>query len=834
MAAKDQNQEYISSLQDFSKSVEYLVKAIQNQVASNENTFADIISSSKEQAESMSEAAKQLVVMSEDLRLSRKNSDQILNIVKGIKKERQSGIWDKLDPKDKVKGVAQGISTVALMAGSILAIGTAFALLDDVDFGTVMALAIALPLMAIAFGEVADHIKDPKHALSVGASMVVMSASIAASGYILSSMPVLSFMQMVSAVAVSAAMGVAMYGLANAADDIGSKKLANLYAIIPAIPLVAAGIVGAGFVLQNMPNIGTEQFLSTIGVGVALATTMVPLALAASLMKSNNAGSLLTLTALLPVISASIVASALVLQNMPQFDFSDTMKASFAITLASTTMAGGIFLMNKMGLGIKEVAIGTAAMTIMSAGLMASSWILSVGNYSNYPSVDWAEGVGLSMLGYLPSVLVTGAIAATGIGALVISAGIASMLGIAAGLVATSKIISKGKYEQGPSVEWSQGVGLALSAFGSVMAQMSPSLVGLIMGDTLTDRIDSIKLLGASLVEVADIIRVGNFTGGPKKEWAQGVGLSIKYFAEALSDLDTGWFSDNTKENMKAIPEMARMLNKVGFIVSSGKYEGGPSVEWAKAVGSVVSVFATSIATLADEMDPSDMLEWIPAMKQLAPLIRDMAGQFNGVQFKDYPSENWSNGVLSFMDGFSNIGSIGSNVSTQAKQIRVLGSSFMYLSKSINSLSYSLKKINKVPDLSGIYGGLVTLSVVDNDNLNKVLYSVDKKKDQFTKILNMVKANSDTSINDASFATTKSSVDVGIKDKNKNPAFTNSTNVQSIQTVNKKKIETKKDSKVENYLYRLITLQKETIQALHEISDNTGTRDFDSCLKSKS
>jgi len=47
---------------------------------------------------------------------------------------------------------------------------------------------------------------------------------------------------------------------------------------------------------------------------------------------------------------------------------------------------------------------------------------------------DWAEGVGLSLLASLPVVLGFGLVAATGIGALVIGAGILSMMAVAAGI----------------------------------------------------------------------------------------------------------------------------------------------------------------------------------------------------------------------------------------------------------------------------------------------------------------------------------------------------------------------------------------------------------------
>ena len=72
------------------------------------------------------------------------------------------------------------------MAGAILAIGSAFKVIGEVDFKSVLALSVALPLLAISFDQVGQTTKSPKEAGLIALNMVIMSVGIASSGAILS------------------------------------------------------------------------------------------------------------------------------------------------------------------------------------------------------------------------------------------------------------------------------------------------------------------------------------------------------------------------------------------------------------------------------------------------------------------------------------------------------------------------------------------------------------------------------------------------------------------------------------------------------------------------
>ena len=893
-----QEQEYIASLQNFSQSIEYLVEAIKNQVETEKVSIETALGNAKEESKQVLEIAKTLSVISEDVKDTKQNSQEILKHIRSLRRQKETGFFETLSGvKNKAKGIAEGIQTVALMASSILAIGLAFKVIGDVDFKSVLALSISLPLVAIAFNKVAETKLTPKEALSTGIAMVIMSAAVSASGYVLSTMPTLSFMQMVSAIAVSAAMGIAMYGLGEAAQQLGkgTKGIKNLYAIVPVLPFVAAGIVASGYILASMPTIGFAQFASAIGVGIAMGASMIPLALAAKFMKGNSSD-ILELAIMMPIIAGAIWASAYILQDVPNVDTLGVLETSFAVTAAGVIMGGGLWALSKMNISTNAIIEGALAMVIISGALMVMSHILSAGNYDSYPPVDWAKGVGMSMLVTIPAVVALGLLGATGIGFLVIGAGIAGMIMMAGALVAVGDILSGGNFSGGPSVEWARGVGLSLMTFTSALAALTPGVFGWLMGDTFDSQIQNIIKIAEALNEVGAIISTGTYTGGPSVAWAMGVGLSIKYFAEALESFKpSAWdllMGESFDQNIAGMLKLAGMMKFLPTLLGpSSIYEGtGPTKEWAEGVGMSIKYFAealdsfkpgawdllkgetfdkniagmlklasmmmflpallgpsslyegtgptkkwsegvgaalvaigTTVATLADEVDAEDVYEWIVPIKQLSTLIPYFANKMKGLSFDNYPSKEWSEGIFEFIRNFSEYEGSSGDVKETAYNITKLSNSYFRLARAIMSLGRSLNSIKNVPDLSNLYTGLITLSLIDNNNLMTVLDSINKKDKEFAKVVSRLKSSSASYVPPTQRITVEATMpsrDKGSKVSTQTPSAKTSVVKQDGSKTSQKVNPVYRSNELLNKIYYLI---KNQIRILNEIEDNTAT-----------
>ena len=828
---KDNTFEYISALQDFNKSVGYLIKAIQANTAKNTDTKSTIANNA-EYFKEMAIMAEQLEVVVENTTKTKENTDKILLAVEAIKKEKKKGIFDRLSPKDKTAGVLDGIKTITLMAGGILAIGAAFKLIGEVDFESVIALSVALPLIGYAFSEM-DKTLTPKEAAVISLNMIIMSAGLVGSGFLLQYMPDIGFKQIVSIIGVTVGMGIAMVGMGYVADMLNAKEVKSLYAIAGAMPAMALGVMLSAFFLSEVPEV---PFMKTV---------------------------------------------------------ESTAAVSVSIGIAGLVIAG----LNILGVKPMTALQGSISMIAIAGGLAISSQILSMGDYSNYPNLDWAQGVGLSMIASIPPVLAFGLLAATGIGALVIGAGILSMIAVAGGLVASSHILAEGNYSKYPSLEWSTGVGMGISAFTNALSQIEPGPMDLLFGDSIDSRIQAIVKLGGALKEVSHEIKGGSYTGGPSKEWSAGIGMSLYYFTAALENIspnfferfvfgdttagqielmvqmagalpriglaigkdtsmykggpDEKWakgvgqsikafaealdsvepnfferfvFGDTTQGQIDLMIQMAAALPRIGMAVGSdtSMYKGGPDEKWAKGVGGSVLAFSQAIAAINDEVDLEDVSTAIAVMMPMAPLIKYFGMTLSGVDFSNAPSEKWSKGIGAFLTTFSELDINDDPVETSSGIIE-LSKAYIKLATSLSVLGNAAKGLTELPDMTSLYGGLVTLSLVDEDALEGALDIINGKQSEFANLFSMIKASNEVKIDESTFAFNKDKKDTK-SNKSTQPTNVKGSNTSSVQvtpTVTTKTVAKETTSNQEKLLKDILQQLTQLNGGIIEIADNT-------------
>jgi hypothetical protein len=384
--------------------------------------------------------------------------------------------------------------------------------------------------------------------------------------------------------------------------------------------------------------------------------------------------------------------------------------------------------------------------------------------------LEWAKGVGLSMGAFGLASVALGAIMLTGVGAVALIAGIAAMAGIAEGLVLVSGILSTGTYTGGPTEEWAKGVGMALTSFTDAVSALSPSGWDLIGGNTMQDKINALVQVGAALPLLANVIAGGNYTGGPSAEWGVGVGASV-------------------------------------------------------------SGFANAIASMAD-LDLSTIPTLMLALMPVAQLMKYFATQLSGTTFSSYPSPEWIDGITKFMDGFSELDMVD-NAADAAKQIMMLSRSYISLAGSIGLLGKSLQTVKTAPDLTGIYGGLVTLSLIDSDNLESTLTTLNDKKDEFQSVLSMIQAQSSVKIDENTFAFNKDKSEAKSNNATNNQASVKTTSSAPATVKAQPKPATASDNKPdkqEKLLNQLVQLMGQMNGVLGEIADNTSQKIHESSV----
>jgi len=515
--------------------------------------------------------------------------------------------------------------------------------------------------------------------------LVGISAAITASSYILSLIKPMGFWQAVTGIMISLMFLAISFNLEKIAIGIVAFKRTGVKATDLLLVLVgiAGAITASSWILSFVMPIGIWQFLTALGIVILFAVMsyfMDKLAIGIVLVeKFLGKGKIFLIPLVMVAISLAIMLSSHILEKTADIKFMTLLKVLALGLILALVVTAFVPAMVILGLvGIKNLLTGGLGIVIMATALAISSQILALGNYGNYPNWKWALGVGLSMIAFVPAVLALGLISMSGVGALALLAGAAAVLGVAGTIVATSHILSFGKYTGGPPLWWSMSTALSLTAFtagmvllgGMIVASFGLGALALAAGSK------AVLTVAQTIVDTSFILQKGKYVGGPTKEWAEGISLALGAFSpvygmlmanKILSLFGGGGvgpedFAKAIKTISMGIVDAANFFNgpeaKAAFI-------GGPKKEWAEGVGKAIGAFAPVYQVLADNsgwfssgVSVEDMAK---AIMTISRGIVDAATFFNSPEntgvfdVSRVPSKEWADGVGGALGAFSPI-----------------------------------------------------------------------------------------------------------------------------------------------------------------------------------
>jgi len=428
----------------------------------------------------------------------------------------------------------------------------------------------------------------------------VADGIVRASGYLKKTQNV-GWNQALSAILIAVIFTVISFGLKKLVDAVSSLKNPLAIVLVPILlPAMAYAIQLSSKTLSKVTLMTMDQFWTSLGI----AALFVVFALALKIIGPNidriNMGAVVKMPLMFTALSVAIWASSKILAKATVMEdefLKQLLKFSIVAAIAMAVMGGVSFLLNKIG--FTNILKGSLAIPVIAAVIMASSLILSLGVYKegSYPSLDWALGVGLSLAGFAAGAGILGLLV-FGPQALVFAAGLGAILVVAGTIVATSHILAKGNYKQGPGLAWSLSTSLLMQTFGTLVG-----ILGIMPKSWVKDGTEAVKAIANSIVHSAWIFHYAKaaFVGGPTKAWADGVGTAISAFspvyamlmANGVAKLFGGGgvgpeeFSLAIKTVSKGIIDSANVFAK-----SPAVWTGGPTFEWADGVGTAISAFA--------------------------------------------------------------------------------------------------------------------------------------------------------------------------------------------------------------------------------------------------
>jgi len=453
-------------------------------------------------------------------------------------------------------------------------------------FGVV--LAIVMVVFAVATKIIGKLVK-PVDALKGGLVIIILAAVIAVASLILSIGSYKKFPSLKWALGVGlslAAFGVAALLLGSAV--FGPQAfvfLAGLAAIlvVSATIMVASHILNAGN-YSKFPSlkwaVAVSLLLGTFGAGAIIlgAFAMTPIFYL-------GVGAIL-------VVAFSIVLTAKIL-NIGKYDKYPPLKWILSTVFLMSSFGLGALILGTFAL-LPMFYLGIGAILAVAAVIVLTAKILNTGKYDKYPPLKWILSTIFLMSSFGLGAVILGTFALLPMFWL----GIGAILAVAAVIVGTAKILSKGNYGKFPTAKWTLSVGLALAGFavGAILLGFN------VLNPFFWVGLPMILTVAETIVDVAKILSKGKYDA-QFGQWAKGVVLLYATFvplililgvvgvAAAISGLFGG--PNPFEKGRTMLKSIANSIVDVSKILNKGKFTSNfPSLKWILGVRKTLADFA--------------------------------------------------------------------------------------------------------------------------------------------------------------------------------------------------------------------------------------------------
>jgi hypothetical protein len=562
-----------------------------------------------------------------------------------------------------IVGFRQGLSL--LFVGASLGIATWILLkaIKNVDIikngPTIFALPWVLPVIALAL-TLSSHILQDFEPLRNPLEFIISTALIGISVLIFS--PIIK--------------------------TIGKMKFEDILKGTVSIPLVALAIVGAAYVFRELPNdMRYPDFMWSLGVGLSILVFAPILWVVGKFGLDKIIDGMIAI----PLIALSIVLTAVILKLLPNEMKYPEIKWTLGtglslLSFGALAIGVGMLLAGPQALAF---ALGLPALLFISGTIVAVSYILGAGKYTNYPSLKWSTSVGLSLLAFsVASVAALAAGASNLIGKL-FTGGTDPLVALAQRMVNVANKLNEVDWTSAkhPTKDYAEGVGGLLLAFAGVFAKISRvegfnKIVSSLFGGGQSDTfMVFIKNATDAIIFSHDKLNSVDWSSAkhPSKAYAEGVGGFLESLANVFSKISKiegfnnivtslfGGGSDNFMTFMdNASNAMLKVHDKLNVDWSSAKH---PSKAYAEGVGGFLESLANAFASISKVNGFNSLFGETTSFTSFVSDAAQTMVTANSILSKvdwntsKYPSKAYSEGVGSFLinmaDAYSKLNSKG-------------------------------------------------------------------------------------------------------------------------------------------------------------------------------
>ena len=547
-------------------------------------------------------------------------------------------------------------------------------------------IGISIMFIGLSYGiskilsSVGSELSDKNKIISAswGIPLLYTSVTIAISisSAILSLVVPISPGQLLTAIGISAMFVLISYSIPNimkSTKDVDPEKLL----MIPIMyTTVSIAIMLSSVILSKSEMIPPDKILSILELGLALGAVSFAMGVIINWFSKANISpeNIIKGSFVILAIATTLVASSVILSKsemIPPDKILSILELGLALGAVSFAMGVIINWFSKANISPENIIKGSFVILAIATTLVASSLILSFGDYNKYPSVDWSLGVGLSLLSFGVGAFALGALV-FGPQALIFLAGLGSIVAVSGVIVSVSKILKSGDYSYSSSLlEWAKGTALIYATFVPI--------IGILGVTAIASSVLSIfgvnpwKMAKTAMVDIADTIsevsirlQSGNYKKGPTEEWANGISIALGSFSPIYKMLaDNSTFSLFRKNISIEDYKNAILTISDGIISAANKFsesnvvfKNGPSKEWAEGVGSAIGAFSPVYKILSENnslfgVSADDMKNAISIITQSIVDSANIFSNNSSVFNNNYPSVEWGKGVSSSISAFS-------------------------------------------------------------------------------------------------------------------------------------------------------------------------------------
>lgn len=623
--------------------------------------------------------SKQLTEISQSIQVIKSDTKKILdnqNTILRLQKEKKDDKFKAFEGSGKdgnKKSLKDGVSVILLIASAVLAIGLAFKLVGSVDWLSVGALSISLPLIALAFQKVKESGIGIGDALITSGVMIVASLGIVAVSYILGSIRQVGPSQLMTAAGIAVAfyfiapaIGAMIQGLLSATTvNFGgislSKQSLDTGTIIKGlllVPLVmmaaSVGIVASSHILSSVKPIGLFQAFTAILIATAFGAMAYGLGALIGGLKDIDPATAISAGIVIPIVmialSSAIVGASWWFSSIRPIGIFQALTAIFI----SAVFVALAYAVKPLLEGVKDVSSedilnGTLTILSLTGAVVGASYLISrmkilpLGTLFNFVMTSIAVGVSTVVLALaVKSVNMIGSVKQYLQGAL-------SMVILSGAIALSSKLISIGSYGIYPGLEWTLNVALTLTIFG---------FAGSILGTQATNPtfyagLLLIPVVALAMVSTASILDVGVYGNYPSTSWSMGVGLSLGFFGLGAVLLGTQVFNPFFYAGLGMILGIAGIMVAVSHIFEQGSYRVYPPSDWIVPTMLILGSFA-ALSVVLGIMSPFIVSGSISAL-MIAGTILAIDLVLSQGKYNTYPSSEWTSSSIALIGAFAGL-----------------------------------------------------------------------------------------------------------------------------------------------------------------------------------